>query len=95
MTVNQRSIETLSQHGQLITTKSFLTSLPDEINDNTINDVKHYFTDHVWYELLQRVYQNIQYKELFYMFFDIVNVKKCEWPVIMQQGFYNNEYDTM
>ena len=29
-------------------------SLPDEIIDNTINDVKHHFTDHVWYELLQR-----------------------------------------
>ena len=54
MTVNQRSIETLSQHGQLITTNGLLMSLPDEIIDNSINDVKHYFTDHVWYELLQR-----------------------------------------
>ena len=48
MTVNQRSIEALLQHGQLITTNSLLTSLPDVINDNTINDVMHYFTDHVW-----------------------------------------------
>ena len=47
MTVNQRSIKTLSQHGQLITTNGLLTSLPDEIIDNTINDVKRYFTDHV------------------------------------------------
>ena len=54
MTVNQRSIETLSQHGQLITTNGLLTSLPDEIVDNSINDVKYYFTDHAWYELLQR-----------------------------------------
>ena len=54
MTFNHRSIETLSQHGQLITTNGLLMSLPDEIVDNTINDVKHYFTDHVWYELLQR-----------------------------------------
>ena len=53
-TVNQRSIETLSQHGQLITTNGLLMSLPDEIIDNTINDVKHYFTDHAWYELLQK-----------------------------------------
>ena len=54
MTVNQRSIKTLSQHGQLITTNGLLTSLPDEIIDNSINDVKHYFTDYTWYELLQR-----------------------------------------
>ena len=54
MTVNQRSIETMSKQGQLITTNGLLTSLPDEIINNTINDVKHYFTDHVWYELLQR-----------------------------------------
>ena len=54
MTVNQRSIENLSQHGQVITTNSLLTSLPDKVNDNIINDVKHYFTDHTWYELLQR-----------------------------------------
>ena len=53
MTVNQRSIKTLSQHGQLITTNGLLTSLPDVIIDNTINDVKHYFTDYIWYELLQ------------------------------------------
>ena len=54
MTVNQRSIETLSQHGQLITTNGLLMSLPDEIIDNFINDVNHYFTDHAWYELLQK-----------------------------------------
>ena len=54
MTVDQRSIKTLSQHEQLITTNSLLTSLPDEINDNTINDVKHYFIDHAWYKLLQK-----------------------------------------
>ena len=54
MTVNQRSIETLSQHGQLITTNGLLMSLPDEIIDNSINDVKHCFTDHAWYELLQK-----------------------------------------
>ena len=54
MTFNHRSIETLSQHGQLNTTNGLLMSLPDEIVDNTINDVKHYFTDHVWYKLLQR-----------------------------------------
>ena len=55
MTFNQRSIETLSQHGQtIITTNSLLKSLPDETNDNTINDMKYYFTDHVWYVLLQR-----------------------------------------
>ena len=53
MTVNQISIKTLSQHRQIITTNSLLTSLPDEIIDGTINDGKHYFTDHVWYELLQ------------------------------------------
>ena len=52
MTVDQKSIKTLSQHGQIITTNGLLTSLPDEIIDSTINDVKHYFTDHVWYELL-------------------------------------------
>ena len=28
--------------------------LPDEIVDNSINDVKHYFTDHALCELLQR-----------------------------------------
>ena len=54
MTVNQRSIENLLQYGQLITTNCLLTSLPDEIIDNIINDVKHYFTDNAWYELLQR-----------------------------------------
>ena len=54
MTVNQRSIETLSQHGQLITTNGLLMSLPDEIINNSINDVKHYITDHAWYELLQK-----------------------------------------
>ena len=43
----QSSIETLLQYGQLITTNSLLSSLPDEIIDNTINDVKYYFTDHV------------------------------------------------
>ena len=53
MTVNERSIETLSQHGQLITTNGLLTSLPAEIIDNFIHDVKHYFTDYTWYELLQ------------------------------------------
>ena len=54
MTVNQRIIETLLQHGILIRTNSLLISLPDESIDNTNNDVKGYFTDHVWYQLLQR-----------------------------------------
>ena len=43
----------------------------------------------------REVYQNIQYIELFYMFFDIMNETKCERSVIMQQCFYNNEYITM
>ena len=54
MTVGQGSIKTLSQYGKLITMNSLLTSLSDEIIDNIINNVKLYFTDHVWYELLQR-----------------------------------------
>ena len=54
MTVDQRSTKTLSQYGQLITTNTLLASLPDEIIDNTINDVNHNFTDHDWFELLQR-----------------------------------------
>ena len=54
MTVYEKSIQILLQHGQLITTNSFLASLPDKIIDNIINDMKHDFTDHVWYELQQR-----------------------------------------
>ena len=54
MTVDRRSTKTLSQYGQLITTNMLFASLPDEIIDNTINDMKHYFTDHDWYELLQK-----------------------------------------
>ena len=54
MTVNEKWIETLSQHEQLITTNGLLTSLPDEIIDDFINDVKHYFTDYAWYVLLQK-----------------------------------------
>ena len=43
----------------------------------------------------REVYQNIQYKELFYMFFDIVNEMKCEWSVnyatvFLQQWIYYN-----
>ena len=28
----------------------------------------------------REVYQNMKCKEIFYMFFDIVDKKKCEWP---------------
>ena len=54
MTVDQRSIKTLSQYGQLFTTNNLLTLLPDETINNTINDVKDCFINHVWYELLQK-----------------------------------------
>ena len=42
------------QHGQLITTNNLLTSLPDEIIDSAITDVKNHSTDHAWYAFLQR-----------------------------------------
>ena len=69
MTVNQISIETLSKHGQLITTNGLLTSLPDEIVDNSINDVKYIISLIMsGMNYYREVYQNIQCKEFFYMF---------------------------
>ena len=68
-----------SSHGQLITTNSLLTSLPDEIIDNTINDEKHIISLIMsGMNYYREVYQYMQCKELFQMFFDIVNEKKCE-----------------
>ena len=64
MTVDQRSIETLSQHGQLVTTNSLLTSLSDETIDNTINDVSLIMSSKNYY---REVYQSTQCKELFYL----------------------------
>ena len=67
---HSRSTKTLSQHGQLITTNSLLTSLPDEIIDNIINDVKHIISLIIsGMNYYREVYQYIQCNELFYMFF--------------------------
>ena len=44
----------------------------------------------------RELYQNMQCKELFYMFFDIVNEKKCEWTCkLCKNVSTTNEYDTV
>ena len=71
----------LLQHGQLITTNSLLTSLPNEINDNTINNVKHYSLIMCGVNYHREVYQNMDCKQLFYIFFDIVNERNVNGPI--------------
>ena len=69
----------LLQHGQLITTNSLLTSLPNEINDNTINNVKHYSLIMCGVNYHREVYQNMDCKQFFILhIFWYSKWKKCE-----------------
>ena len=68
MTVIQRSIKTLSQHGQLITTNSLLTSLPDEIIDNIINDEKH---------IISLIMSGMNYYREVYQLYNVMNYFTC------------------
>ena len=69
------------QHGQLITTNNLLTSLPDEIIDNAINDVKNYFTDHAWYEFLQRGISKYVMQRIVLLVFWYINKKNVNGPI--------------